>query len=196
MTPLTHGTYDMDSSSSHDLTFACLLVTCLLVFATAGIRADIIDSAPHGFTSVHDVTIKASPDRVFTAMTSEVSKWWDPDHSYSGDAGNLSMQLEAGGCFCERLADGGIVEHLRVVFVRPGSLLRLSGGLGPLQTMGAAGSMEFRLEARGEGETLLKYKYVVGGYYADGLNSVAEPVDQVQLGQLLRLKRYVEEGAP
>lgn len=68
----------MDSSSSHDLTFACLLVTCLLVFATAGIRADIIDSAPHGFTSVHDVTIKASPDRVFTAMTSEVSKWWDP----------------------------------------------------------------------------------------------------------------------
>lgn len=186
----------MDSSSIYRLPYACLSAISLLIFPAAGIRADITDSAPHGFTSVHELTIAASPDHVFAALTAEVAKWWDPAHSHSGDASNFSMQLEAGGCFCERLPGGGVVEHLRVVFVRPGSLLRLAGGLGPLQTMGVAGSMEFRLESRGDEQTLLKYKYVVGGYYVDGLDSIAELVDQVQLGQLLRLKRYVEEGVP
>ena len=130
-----------------------LSATCLVMLTAAGIRADVTDSAPNGFTSVHDVVIKASTERVFAALTAEVSKWWGPDHSHSGDADHLSMRLVAGGCICERLRDGSVVEHLRVVFVRPGSMLRLSGGLGPLQTMGAAGSMEFRLEARDEGGT-------------------------------------------
>jgi uncharacterized protein YndB with AHSA1/START domain len=170
--------------------------TFLLVFAAGDALCEVKDSAANGFTSVHDVVIAASAARVFAALTTETSKWWDPAHTHSGDAGNLSMQLKAGGCFCERLPDGGVVEHLRVVLVRPGGLLRLSGGLGPLQNMGNTGSMEFRLEPQEDGGTLLRYRYVVGGYYGRGLDTIAETVDQVQLGQLMRLKRYVEEGAP
>jgi len=87
---------------------------------------------------------------------------------------------------------GGSVRHMQVVFADPGKQLRLSGGLGPLQAMGVAGSMSFVLIAQGEG-TRLMYRYEVGGYTAGGLAALAGPVDQVQLGQLNRLKAYVEE---
>jgi hypothetical protein len=33
--------------------------------------------------------------------------WWSAEHSYSHDAGNLSLTLEPGGCWCERLGAGG-----------------------------------------------------------------------------------------
>jgi len=83
---------------------------------------------------------------------------------------------------------------MQVVFADPGKQLRLSGGLGPLQAMGVAGSMSFVLIAQGEGEgTRLMYRYEVGGYTAAGLAALAGPVDQVQLGQLNRLKAYVEQ---
>jgi len=87
---------------------------------------------------------------------------------------------------------GGSVRHMQVVFADPGKQLRLSGGLGPLQAMGVAGSMSFVLIAQGEG-TRLMYRYEVGGYTTGGLAALAGPVDQVQLGQLNRLKAYAEE---
>ena len=46
------------------------------------------------------------------------------------------------------------------------------------------------------GATRLQYRYAVGGYSPEGLAELAVPVDQVQLGQLQRLQRYVETGNP
>ena len=131
------------------------------------------------------------PEAVYRALTQEVAAWWDGDHSWSGDAANFSMDAQAGGCFCETLPDGGSVEHMRVVFAQPGRLLRLRGGLGPLQGLGVTGTMDFRLEDDGHGGTRLKYRYGVGGFVPGGLASMAEPVDLVQLHQLERLAEYL-----
>ena len=49
------------------------------------------------------------------------------------------MELHAGGCFCERLKDGGSVQLLQVVYAAPGEGLRLRGALGPLQTEASTG---------------------------------------------------------
>jgi hypothetical protein len=38
---------------------------------------------------------------------------------FSRDAANLSTELRAGGCFCERLKDGRSVQHLQVVYAAP-----------------------------------------------------------------------------
>ena len=167
------------------------LVLLVLFAAVSSIHAEVTAVSEQGFTSEHDLDIAAEPERVYDALTTEIHLWWDATHSYSGKAENFYLQARAQGCFCEKLPSGGSVRHLEVVFADPGKQLRLSGGLGPLQTMGVAGSMSFTLVAQGSG-TRLEYRYEVGGYTAGGLAALAGPVDQVQLGQLNRLKAFVE----
>lgn len=166
-----------------------------LLLSAGAAQAEVTDKAATGFTSVHQLTIHAPPPEVYGALTEGIGRWWDAAHSYSGIATNFSMDARAGGCFCERLPGGGSVEHMRVVFADPGKMLRLHGGLGPLQSMGVTGAMSFTLSETDEG-TRLDYRYVVGGHSEDGLDMLAEPVDRVQLGQLQRLKRYLETGNP
>ena len=169
----------------------------LLVAATAGAaRGEVVAVAADGFVSEHELVIQGAPARVFQALTDEVRAWWDGNHSWSGDAANFSLDARAGGCFCEVLPGGGSVEHMRVVFVQPGKLLRLAGGLGPLQGMGVSGAMDFALSATEEGHTRVRYRYVVNGFVPGGLEPMAEPVDRVQLGQLQRLAAYVATGDP
>ena len=159
------------------------------------ISAEITNISKQGFVSEHSLSIKATPERIYRALTREIHLWWDAEHSHSGDADNFYLEDEPGGCFCEKLADGGVM-HMQVVFADKGKRLRLQGGLGPLQEFGLAGSMQFALEATDEHFTRLSYQYAVGGYHPDGLDVFANPVDQVQLGQLQRLKRFVEGGSP
>lgn len=147
-----------------------------------------------GFVVSHDMTLAGDPQRVFAALTDEIANWWDADHSYSGQAENLFLEARAGGCFCERLPNGGSVEHMRVVFVSPGRLLRLAGGLGPLQGMGASGSMDFNLrpaQSTDDGATRLEFRYIVSGFAPDGLGNIADPVDAVLGAQLACLAAYL-----
>ena len=83
---------------------------------------------------------------------------------------------------------------MTVVYADPGKRLRLSGGLGPLQDMGVAGSLTFNLTSR-DGKTRLDLTYHVGGYSPDGLTKWASAADSVLLEQIARLKRYIETGS-
>ena len=160
-----------------------------------GANAEVTSSSASGFISEHVVIIAAPRARVFQSLTDEVGRWWDPNHSYSGDAANFSIDTRPSGCFCERLKDGSVA-HMTVVAVQRNTLLRMLGGLGPLQQMAVSGSMTFSLGDADGGATRLHYTYAVGGYSPDGLDKLAVPVDQVQLGQLQRLQRYVETDNP
>ena len=112
---------------------------------------------------------------MFRALTDEVGRWWNPEHSYSGVAANFSLEARAGGCFCEQLKDGSVA-HMTVVFVERDSVLRMVGGLGPLQSMAVNGSMTFALAATDSGGTRLEYEYAVGGYSPDGLEGIADEI--------------------
>jgi uncharacterized protein YndB with AHSA1/START domain len=168
---------------------SALMVVLGALVTTAA--AEVTERSAGGFVSVHELQTSASSEQVYRALTDEVARWWDAEHSWSGEASNFSLAAEAGGCFCERLADGGSVEHMRVVFAQPGRRLVLKGGLGPLQEMSVAGTMTFDLRPGAQGGTTLHYRYVVGGYAPDGLEQLADAVDQVQLGQLQRLVAYL-----
>ena len=152
-------------------------------------QAEVVRRGNEGFVSKHQLMIAVAPAEVWRAMTQGVSRWWDPAHTISGDAENLLMQTKVGGCFCEKLPAGKF-EHLRIIVSQENQELRLRGGLGPLQSMGAAGTMSIRLTAIGE-STRLDYKYAVSG---TGDQAIAEAVDQVQLDQLKRLQQYVEKN--
>ena len=105
------------------------------------------------------------------------------------------MELHAGGCFCERLKDGGSAQHLQVVYAAPGQGLRLRGALGPLQTEGVDGTLSWTLKPV-EGGTSLTQSYVVGGYIRSGMEQWAPRVDRVLDEQLQRLKSFIEVKSP
>lgn len=172
-----------------------IVTAALVIFLSPFTHADVVAKSAAGFVSKHVLTISAPPPRVFRALTDEVGRWWNPEHSYSGVAANFSLDARAGGCFCERLENGSVA-HMSVVFVERDATLRMVGGLGPLQAMAVSGSMTFTLAATDGGGTRLEYVYAVGGYSPDGLDGIAEPVDRVQLGQLQRLQRFIETGNP
>ena len=173
-----------------------LAMTAILVAALAGpVKAEVIDSSETGFLARNEALISAPPLKVYGALIERIAGWWDPAHTFSGDARNLSIDPKPGGCFCERLPDGGGVRHLMVVFLSPGKELRLTGALGPLQESGLAGSMTWRLSEAGGG-TKVELTYSVGGYHQGGLRGLASPVDSVLRAQLLRLKGFIETGRP
>ena len=167
-----------------------LLLLCLPWLLPMGLNAKVIDSTAHGFTIQHEVQIAAPVATVYRAFL-DVSQWWDGNHSYSGDAANFYLRAEPGGCFCERLPGGGGVQHMAVVFVAPGQMVRMTGGLGPLQGMAVAGSMTWTWTPVGD-TTRLTLTYTVGGYRPGGLQALAGPVDGVLGQQVDRLKAWVE----
>jgi len=173
---------------------AAVALILVLAFSMAPMVAAVPESSPAGFMVIHERAIPASPETVFAALA-RVGDWWHPDHTYTGSAGNLSLDLRGDGCFCEKLPDRGRVRHMTVVYAEPGVRLRMSGGLGPLQSLAVAGSMTWDLEAA-EGATRLRLTYKVAGWDPDGLESWAGPVDQVLGMQVDRLKQLIETGDP
>src|SRR5208282_3130478 len=171
--------------------FAALV---LALAVTGPAAAQVKSTTPNGFEVISIVTIAAPADRVYSAL-GEVGHWWDPSHTFSHDAANLSIELRAGGCFCERLKGGGSVQHLQVVYAEPGEGLRLRGALGPLQMEGVDGTLAWTLKPA-EGGTSVTQSYVVGGYIRGGMEQWAPRVDQVLDEQLQRLKGFIEGTSP
>jgi len=163
-----------------------LVFTAYLVLTVFPLRAEVVESGEHGFSVSHSITTVAEPFVVYRTMTSHIDQWWSADHSRSGDAGNLFMKVERGGCFCERLPEGGRVEHLRIIYFSPGKELRFDGALGPLQTMATQGRMIWKIEATENGSTV-SFTYRVFGHPPGGLAGIAPAVDGVIGEQLARL---------
>jgi uncharacterized protein YndB with AHSA1/START domain len=156
--------------------------------------AAVSDSAANGFSVVEKVHISAPPDKVYAELVMP-SHWWSSTHTFSRSADDLSLDLSAGGCWCEKLANGGSVQHLVVVYATPNQALVMRGALGPLQGLGVEGAMTITLRPASDG-TDLSLTYNVGGYLKDGLMSWAGPVDTVLGEQVARLKSLIETGTP
>jgi hypothetical protein len=103
------------------------------------------------------------------------------------------IDARAGGCFCE-MAQDRQAQHMQVVFVEPPKLLRMTGGLGPLQGMGLTGVLEWRMAAIPNG-TRITLWYRAGGYAPDDLGKLAAVVDGVQALQLGGLGNYLRSRA-
>src|SRR5215475_2054490 len=146
----------------------------LLFSAAAAVSAEVVDVGDNGFAIRETATVPADPARAWSALV-EVGKWWDPAHTYSGDAANLSIDPKPQGCWCEKLPGKGGVEHMTVLFADPGKLLRFSGGLGPLQSMAVAGVMTWTF-APAAGGTAVEVTYSVGGYNRGGFKDLAPGV--------------------
>lgn len=171
----------------------CVLALIGATFPAAA-SAEVIRKTPEGFVVRAAAEVSAAPEAAWLELIAP-SGWWNPRHSFSGDASRLTLTPRIGGCFCEVLPQGagalaplgeGGVEHLRVIYVEPGRVIRLSGGLGPLQSEAANGVWTITLKAVG-GKTRILFEYVVGGYMRYTTDEIAPVVDKIlteQLGHL------------
>src|SRR5580704_12542291 len=130
--------------------FTVFLALCIALAGSFSVTAAVLDVAPNGFTVQETAQVAAPRNKVYAALLVP-AHWWNSDHTFSGDAANLLLDARAGGCWCETLPGGGSVEHLRVVFVSPGKVLRLRGALGPFQGLAVDGVMTWSVKSGAEG---------------------------------------------
>ncbi len=159
----------------------CVALASLAAVAPAA--PAVVDAAANGFTIENTADVAADAMTTWNALVDDVGEWWPRDHTWWGEASELTIEPRAGGCFCERNG-AQQAQHLQVTFVDPGKLLRLTGGLGPLQGMGLHGVLEFRLAPGANGGTAITLFYRAGGYTPDDLAGFAAVVDRVQALQL------------
>ena len=167
------------------------LVSAMLVLGAFAnnATAEVTDSDKHGFSLVHETIVDADRTTAWIAAVDNIDKWWNAEHTISGDASLLSIDARPLGCFC---ADtGGGVVHLLVTTVSPNVNLRMTGGLGPLGLMGVNGNMTWEFFDHEEG-TRIRFFYAVGGYSPEGLDTISGAVDFVIGEALQRLKAFLD----
>ena len=170
-----------------------LIAIAALATVTTATRADVRQSAPDGFVVGFAQTVPTSPAKAFAAIV-DVGRWWNPEHSYSGNAANLALRAEAGACFCEAW-DGNSVRHGTVIMALRDQVLRIDGALGPLQGMAVTGILTIGLKAEGAGTTVTLL-YRVNGAAGSALDKLAPDVDAMLAGQFARLTSVLTTGKP
>lgn len=159
---------------------ASLALTMLATTASAEVKA----RTDNGFTLAFERPVRAEPETVLEAVAMPAG-WWSSEHTYSGDAANIRLDLIPGGCWCEALPGGG-VKHAEVVMVWPERrMVRFDAPFGPLQGLGADAVLTMTWSDPPEGgERLLKWTYVVEG---PGTGAMADVIDSVMTEQFRRL---------
>ena len=162
--------------------------------SAAPAAAEIVEAEPGHFVTRNVAVVEADLKETWLALISPAG-WWSSEHTWSGDAANLTLVPQAGGCFCEKIPEvdepgrftlEGSVEHMRVVQAYPEVALRMVGGLGPLQSEPVTGVLTIALSTVDEG-TRIVWEYNVGGNMRYPLEVIAPAVDGVMTLQLTRL---------
>lgn len=187
-------------------TVSFLLRVCAIasIALAPPLSAKVVEQEEDSFVTRDAATVKAAPYEVWAALIAP-AKWWSDTHSWSGDAENMYISAQAGGCFCELmpLAKGapegvrrGSAEHMTVLLVDPPKALRMRGGLGPLQSEPVDGVLTITLSPSGTG-TAIVFEYAVGGYMRFKADEISKAVDGVMSQQLAGLVKLLGpmEGA-
>jgi hypothetical protein len=186
--------------------FSSLALAALMVAAPAA--AEVTETSADHFVTHDTATVKATPRETWLALISP-GGWWDDKHTWSGKAANMTIVPQGGGCFCERLPEeesatevglAGSAQHMVVVMADPMKVLRMRGGLGPLQSEPVDGVLTITMQAVKGGGTKIVWEYVVAGHMRFEVAKISKAVDGVmsqQLGHLAdKLGRVDAPAAP
>ena len=174
------------------------LVVAGLALAAAPADAKVIETTTNRFVTRDSASVRTPPLATWLALT-RPGDWWNPRHSWSGDAKNMTLTPQGGGCFCERIPVGdsgnasameGSARHAEVIQAFPMRVLRMRGGFGPLQGEPATGVLTITLEEV-PGGTRILWEYNVGGPMRYTIAEIAPAVDAVMSEQLKRLQAHL-----
>ncbi|MCW8092106.1 SRPBCC domain-containing protein [Alteromonas sp. ASW11-130] len=167
-----------------------IIILALSLFA-AYVNAKVLHVDNTGFIIQNEIETPHSSKKVWYALINDVDEWWPKDHSWW--KGTFTISSSAGGCFCEKKGKQQ-AQHMQITFVDPMKMLRMAGGLGPLQGMGVYGALNWKFE-KTESGTKVTLSYYAQGYRPDGFEDLAPIVAKVQNQQLNALKAFVEKNS-
>ena len=160
----------------------CLSALCFALPAFC----DVVTATPDNYTLRHEAVSDLEPGAVWDRLI-QPSTWWQPDHTWSGRAENLSLDPRAGGLWAEHW-DGNEVLHGRVLTVLEGKMLRLDAPFGPLQGTGVTVTWTITLEPDADTDgTKIIFDEVANGSSQSRLAEIAPAVDGVKSEAIARL---------
>lgn len=164
---------------------AIILSALASAMLTPPASAKVTTKAPDGIAIQVKAQVPLDRDDAWARLL-DIALWWNGSHTYSGDAGNLSIDAVAGGCWCE-LWSGGEVQHGRVLAVMPRDMIRFEAPLGPLQEMGVGAALTFTLaDGPSPSTTVIVADFKVTGSSLSGLDRLAGVIDGVITEQVTR----------
>ena len=170
------------------------LIAAGLALAAPAAHAEVLTRTETGFVVRIASEVTAPPAEAWKTILAP-AQWWQSQHTFSGEAANLSLDPQVGGCFCEVLPrpEGapatqkpGGVQHMRVIYIEPPRAMRLVGALGPLQSEALAATMTITVKPTEKGSRIL-FEYVVGGFMRYKVDEIAPAVDRMLTAQLASL---------
>lgn len=162
-----------------------ILIAASLALMAQPASAEVVARSENGFTLRFVTTVAADADRI-PASLEALPLWWDGAHSYTGDAGNLSLDLRPGGCWCEKMPDGTDFDHGRTTSVGPERIL-FHAPFGPLRRPATKADLELTWREEADGLTLVWTMTVEG----TGVGAMADPVDGVMGAGFQRWTRHL-----
>ena len=174
------------------MTILKMLLLIYSFLSVSNVYGEVLFTAETGFIVKNKVIVKSDKEETWKVFSQQVDQWWPSDHTWWGENSTLTIDTFAGGCFCEKYGSKS-AEHMRVIFVEPNTLLRMSGGLGPLQGMGMFGALDWTFTNNSQG-TEVTMTYKVNGINPDGFKKLAVIVDKVQYIQLSGLANLIENN--
>lgn len=155
------------------------------------IAQDSIKINPYSaFSFVLEVTLPGSPEKIYDAVTGDISGWWD--HSFSESPKAFYIDPKPGGGFYEIVDDeGNGLLHATVITALRGKILRFEG---PLGLSGRAVQMvhTYSFEPVENDSTLMKIEVHGSGEFEENVPGVVRNVWKHFIFE--QLKSYIESG--
>jgi uncharacterized protein YndB with AHSA1/START domain len=141
------------------------------------------------FKVMQEIVINGSVEKVFHALTREISSWWGAPMYCTAKPQDFILETKPGGLFYELSDDGEFAVWGRVTGFKKNQLLEFEGPVGISDAV--HGLVRMEVEAKG-GSTLLKLTHSAIGQFPEAT------VDSYGSGwsDLLdrRLRAFVEKG--
>lgn len=169
-----------------------LLFALVILGLSSPAYAEVEASGASGFSLILNTTVPVPPKDAYKRFV-QVKSWWSPEYTASGAARTLKLDAKPGGCLCEKLPDGGFMRHFQTARSDPGALLVLSNGMGPLNAIGAQGSLQVEFKPQGSG-TAVTLRYMAFGYSVNGWGGYAPQSDRIWQTQLQRYATFAGGG--
>jgi uncharacterized protein YndB with AHSA1/START domain len=121
-----------------------------------------------------EITIAATPSRLWTALVDETTHWWPKDYYTNPNTKRFVIEPKLGGKVFEDWGDGAGLMWYTVVGIDPPRTLRLAGNLFPEYGGPANCLLHIGIETNEKGTLLKICDSVVGKSNADCGTSLAE----------------------
>ena len=168
-------------------------------------HAEVTETSAGHFVTRDEAVVAATPKAAWLALIAP-GEWWDDSHTWSGKAANMSLTPQGGGCFCERIPAeesasriglAGSAQHMTVIMAQPEQVLRMRGGLGPLQSEPVDGVLTITMQPDADGGgTKIVWEYIVAGRMRYPVDTISKAVDGVMSQQLGHLAAKLGRVGP